>query len=69
MMELVFWTVLGMIYAGGLLGVIMAVGEKELFSALDYEKPRLLQMLFALILVLAWPAGVTAVLVYKALKS
>jgi hypothetical protein len=65
---IVVWTLAGMIYAGGLLGILMAVAEKDLMALVDEEKPRMWQLVLAAILFVAWPAAVTAVLVSKALK-
>lgn len=62
------WTLAAMVYFGGVLGVVMATAEKDLIPLLDQNEPRTWKVLLALCLVVAWPAIVTAVLVYKVLK-
>jgi hypothetical protein len=63
------WTLAGMVYAGGLLGVAMAVAEEDLMVFVNDKRPLpMWHLTRAVILFVAWPAAVAAVLVSKALK-
>ncbi len=68
MLEDIILIFVGMIYAGGLMGIIMAIAEDDLRKYADMNNPRAWQVILAIILFIMWPATITAILVDKGMR-